>query len=25
VEKERPVVYGEGEWNSDLRLPEAVH
>lgn len=24
VEKERPVVYGDGEWNSDLRLPEAV-
>ncbi len=22
-ESERPVVYGEGEWNSDLRLPEA--
>lgn len=22
-ETERPVVYGSGEWNSDLRLPEA--
>ncbi len=22
-EKERPVVYGSGEWNSDLNLPEA--
>ncbi|MBQ8272286.1 MAG: hypothetical protein IJZ09_04700 [Tidjanibacter sp.] len=23
-EMERPVVYGSGEWNSDLRLPEAL-
>ncbi len=23
-EKERPVVYGSGEWNSDLKLPEAL-
>lgn len=23
-ETERPVVYGSGEWNSDLRLPEAL-
>lgn len=23
-EKERPVVYGSGEWNSDLKLPEAA-
>lgn len=22
-EKSRPVIYGSGEWNSDLRLPEA--
>ena len=24
VETERPVIYGNGEWNTDMALPEPV-